>query len=248
MRWHGAAIAAYACACGRVAFDATGDAFVPGATVLVDIPDFTSCSLSGLRLTGNAACNGGALELTGPAVDQGGAVWLDPPITLSPSTRIFFEARFEITMTGGAPGDGFAFVAHSDPRGATTMGGNGDGLGFAGIVPSVDVGFDTFQNAWDTYPQTLGVHLDGDWMTPAQDAASAIDMAAAPFSIWVDYDRPSDTVSVSNGDGAKPAVPLLTYAQPITNLGTQVWLGMTASTGDAFGAHRLLALRIAMIP
>ncbi len=59
-------------------------------------------------------------------------------------------------------GDGFAFVLHSDRRGAKAIGGNGENLGFGGIENSIAIKFDTWTNTQegsnDPFHDHISIH------------------------------------------------------------------------------------------
>ena len=212
-------------------------------TVVVDFPTFASCP-SEIQLVGDAACRGGAIVLTDPVNGSVGAFWLTPPVDVLPQSKLFVTATIELAMGGTLEGDGFAFVAQATAAGASALGGLGDGLGFSGLMPSLAVSFDTYQNGWDPFAQTIGVHVNGDWMFPVQEAASPIDMTAAPFTIWIDY---AQTTTIAAGTGAKPS-PALVSTPTLAGVGSPVWFGMTASCGSAVFEHRVLSLRIELEP
>ncbi|HEX3887081.1 MAG TPA: PEPxxWA-CTERM sorting domain-containing protein [Phenylobacterium sp.] len=100
----------------------------------------------GLTLAGNATTTGSpkVLRVVGANFDEAGAAYNTNAFTLGSSDT--FSTQFQFQMSGGGginPADGFTFVVAANPTG---LGGEGFGLGYAGVANSVAVEFDTFYN------------------------------------------------------------------------------------------------------
>ncbi len=80
------------------------------------------------------------IRLTPNLPNQSGSAWYPDKINLTSSFRIEAELYFGGSDAGA---DGIAFVLQPV---STAIGGAGSGMGYFGIVPSVAVEFDTYQN------------------------------------------------------------------------------------------------------
>ena len=93
--------------------------------------------------------------LTQPYNNQAGFVWYDTYMLLNYD----FDMTFEIYLgdrDGGA--DGIAFVMQPNSTGSGAAGG---GIGYAGILPSIAVEYDTWQNDDPTWDH-IAVHRNGN--------------------------------------------------------------------------------------
>jgi gliding motility-associated-like protein len=89
---------------------------------------------------------------------QAGQIWYITPVSLTHR----FDIQFEMYLgakpyTVGADGICFVFQQQS-----INAGGNGGGLGFSGITPSIAVEFDTFENYWDPPFCHTAIEKNGD--------------------------------------------------------------------------------------
>ncbi len=208
---------------------------------LLDYPSFTA---QGLDLNGNATISGGSLQLTSLGAQQAGSAFYQTPIAVDGDTS--FQSAFSFTLDGGAGGaDGFAFLVQNTAAGTSALGGAGGFLGYDGIGPeTLAVEFDTFQNpGWDPYTNQIGITVGGEVET-------SVDTATAPFTMnngqtyfaWVDYDGPSDTLSVYlSQTSEKPgsAVMQTTGLELDTIVGNSAYLGFSGATGGLLNAHRI---------
>ena len=231
--------------CGRIDFDVRADAETRG----FDHPSFTTCDDS-LALVGVANCTNGNIELTSATMSVAGAVWAVPPIAITPTTRFSMEAAFVFTPTGTGA-DGVALVVQASSQGSDALGVVGSGLGYYGIVPSLVLEVDPFQNTWDAYSNELAFVVGGDATVAAAAApASPIGFAnGLPFHVWFDYDANTQRAEafVSN-TGTKPPTPLVMVTDDLTRLGGQAWFGVTASTGQFVERQELLAWKLVVMP
>jgi gliding motility-associated-like protein len=98
--------------------------------------------------------------LTPNSPTQKGSVWNNNRIDLSQSFDFTFQVFLGCTDNNGA--DGMAFVLQPI---STTVGGNGGGMGFGLINPSVGVTLDTYQNSnpdSDPFYDHIAIQLNGD--------------------------------------------------------------------------------------
>ena len=98
--------------------------------------------------------------LTPAIATQSGSVWNNYKIDLSQSFTFTFDVFLGNTDANGA--DGIAFVLQPI---STSIGGNGSGLGFGGISPSIGVTLDTYQNSSpdnDPFYDHIAIQKNGD--------------------------------------------------------------------------------------
>ncbi|WP_445381302.1 lectin-like domain-containing protein [Robiginitalea sp. IMCC43444] len=106
---------------------------------------FSSSTFSQLDATtaGSASDLGGNCYIITPdLLNQTGAVWYNNGIDFADDFTIYYQAFFGSKDANGA--DGMAFVMKGTPT--PVIGGNGGGMGYAGIPNSLIIEFDTFQN------------------------------------------------------------------------------------------------------
>ena len=116
---------------------------------------------------------------------ENSTAWFTIPQTVSGGFTTYFKFQIHTAAICCNPADGFAFVVQDAPSSDTSYGANGQGgikalgggaggLGYAGILNSFAVEFDTSQNSWDPSPnhvavqscgtQTNGPVHSGTWM------------------------------------------------------------------------------------
>ncbi|MFG0262054.1 MAG: DUF4347 domain-containing protein, partial [Novipirellula sp. JB048] len=131
-------------------------------TTLVDVYRFSASDP--IRLNAGASLTGdAALQLTSAAKYQAGSAFHATPVSLRESTS--FETQFSFEISGGvgaAGADGIAFVLQNSPQGAAAVGGNAGWLGYGGIGNSIAIELDSWQNAWDSYSNEVGLSAGGD--------------------------------------------------------------------------------------
>lgn len=176
---------------------------------------------------------GGAAQLLGSdcirlTPDQpyvGGSAWFRSPIDLSRP----FEMRLSLVLgpKDAEGADGIAFVFH--PTMAT--GFRGEGMGFAGLAPSLGIEFDTYRNVHldDPAADHLAVMLDGDrWHAPgtALELGNLEDGARHPLRIVWDPGAQRLLISLDNRVVLRTTLDLVGhFGRPV------VYWGMTAATG-----------------
>ena len=80
--------------------------------------------------------------ITRDILNQAGGVWYDNPIDFDEDFFILYQNDFGFKDANGADGMAIVFKSTATPE----LGGVGGGLGYEGILPSLVVEFDTFQN------------------------------------------------------------------------------------------------------
>ncbi len=110
----------------------------------------------------------GCIQLTEEITNQAGSVWYDTLISLENDFNVDFYINLGSLDAGGA--DGIAFVLQPV---STGLGSSGGGIGYEGIEPSIDVEFDTWQNAEKNDPVYDHVSIMQDGVLD-HDAATAL--------------------------------------------------------------------------
>lgn len=238
--------------CGTVTrtLDVTPGVLEP-ILVFSDFSDVSAWTLNGRAGTiGNPVLDDASrrvLRLTSSFSESGSAFVSNPvPLAADSSFRAFF--RFRISLPGGAAdpdglgADGMAFVVQNV---ANTAGGLGGGIGYQGILQSVGVEFDTWDNgAWDDFSGNhVGIDVAGNIDSIVQAPVARRMNDGDVWSAWVDYDGRSDRLEVRiDVAGVRPALPIVTTTVDLPAIlgGTDAFVGFTSGTGAAYGAHDVL--------
>ncbi|HEY8171155.1 MAG TPA: PKD domain-containing protein [Candidatus Limnocylindria bacterium] len=218
---------------------------VSAGSTTVSFADFGDTSL--LQINGNAATavEGGAtvLRLTPAAGDQSGSAFLIDGITLEADAS--FSTSFEFQITGEAGGigdgdgggaDGLAFVVQTV---SNTAGGSGGGIGYEGIVDSIAIEFDTYDNG-EISGNHVGLDLGG-----SVASVTAVDIPTRMndgniWYAWIDYDGATDTLEVRLDQvNVRPALATLTATVDVSTVigATTAFVGFTSGTGAGWGNH-----------
>lgn len=213
---------------------------------------FSSFSATtGLTLNSSAAAtttDGAVLSLVDSHRNDRGSAFTTTTRNVSAFSTSF---QFRISHPGGSAdptgsvgADGIAFVIQR--AGNTSLGSNGENLGYSGILQSIAVEFDTFKNTTQLDPNsnhigvdTLGslISLSTVNVTPNFDDGNL-------WTAWIDYNGSTLEVRASE-NGIRPVTALLSYSLSLTMLnttlgGTSAYVGFTSATGGAYGDHDIL--------
>ncbi|MCM8595550.1 L-type lectin-domain containing protein [Accumulibacter sp.] len=217
------------------------------ATTLI-YNDFSS--VSGLKLNGNAAQAGNVLRVTPANYNQSGSAFSQTAISLASNVSFSSAFSFRITNSGGSSdgdglgADGITFTVQTV---SNTAGGIGGGIGYAGILNSVAIEYDTWDNGTsfnDPNGNHVGVDLAGD-IASVQTAVVGTRMNDGNvWYSWVDYDGTTKNLEVRlSQSSSRPAAAILTGNVDLAAaLGTtNAYVGFTSGTGAAFGDHDILS-------
>ena len=183
----------------------------------------------------NAYNNGGNCYVLTPDLGgQQGAAWDNTQVNLSQPLTIQYNMFFGMNDAGA---DGIAFVLQNQGTGA--IGQAGGGIGYGGIIPSVVVEFDTYQNGWDPVADHVALTLNGDYdHTSGTNAGNPVVSFGSNIedgnwhSVQISWDPATFTLQVY-----VDCQLMLTYTNDIVNNifggNPMVWWGFTASTGGA---------------
>ena len=178
---------------------------------------------------------------------QASALFLDKKIAGSESGFSTYFVMDVYKTNSSKPADGFVFLL----AGATNeLGSTGGGLGYSGILKSIGIEFDFWNNENIEPPVhttifTNGVHSSG--FTPENGAiidnqfenvwnGKTLDQIVRSYNIWIDYNKTSQEVYLRvSFDGDRPETVTKTFNNiSIDNTaGSSYFAGFTAATGGS---------------
>ena len=218
---------------------------VAETAITAALPNFSGSNGALLQKNGDTAISGGSLRLTRSQGTIYGTAFLKDLVTL-PTNRSF-SAYFTFRITepkcglgGGA--DGLTFIVQTDSSSVGSMGG---GIGYAGILPSVAVEFDTFKNNEFKDPNSnhIGISLNGDPESVATVNAPFPLIDGNVYHAWVDYDGRNNVLQVRLGDtDSRPSEATISHKVELESIfGDRVYAGFTAATGTCSEQHEILS-------
>jgi hypothetical protein len=208
--------------------------------------DFSSTT--GLQLNGSAAAvdgsNRNVLRVTSSQQSESGSVFSTSAVTLgadvSFSTKFAFN--FNHPLNGGADGLVFAVQTVSN-----TAGGNGGGIGYAGLNHSVGIEFDNWNNgAGDGNSDNhVGIDLNGNTNSAALNTNLPVILdSGQDLFAWIDYNGATDQLEVRlSGTDSRPTNALLDYTVDLVSIlgTTNAYVGFTSGTGWAGDNHDVIS-------
>ncbi len=230
------------------------------AQVTTSVPGWT---LNGSAIIEKLPDGGGyRLRLTPNQTGQAGSAFLSKPIAFHTGNTFSYFFQFQMTDANFQASDGMTFVLQTE--GPTALGGNGGCLGYAGsgsncppytggIMPSVAVEFDTFQNnPYDINDNHVAILTGGqlndmDPQTPygvtncQPTGAFGCMNNGDVWSIWIDFDGTSLHVAVADDSDRRPA-NLIDYPIDIPGIldHSSAYIGFTAGTGAGDENHYVM--------
>lgn len=232
-----------------------GTAATGAQATLVSFSDFSSTA--GLTLNGDTLANvnngidpNAVLRLTSATGNQSGSAFSTDTINASTFSTFF---TFRITEPGGrvfdcnseAGADGLVFVAQSV---SSSIGGAGQGIGYAGIGNSVGVEFDTWCNAANNDPSSnhIGIDINGS-VNHGAGSPNTLNVATnfdngLLWSAWIDYDG-TDLEVRANQTGVRPVDAMLSRTLDLASILGQptAYVGFTSGTGADWGDHDIVS-------
>ncbi len=195
-------------------------------------------SAAGLSANGNASVKGSVIVLTNPTTDAGryqdSSVFFKSPVNVQSFNTDF---NFELTS---ASGDGFTFAIQNNSP--TSLGANGDGLGYLGIPNSVAIKFDLYNNAGEG-PDSTGIFTNGALPTvPAIDLTpSGINLHSGDMMhAHMSYDGNALTMTLTDlVTNASFTYPFVVDIPTIVG-GSTAYVGFTAGTGSLTAVQEIL--------
>jgi hypothetical protein len=197
---------------------AASESAVAEVEISAAVPHFLGANGDLFKKNGDAKIDGTGLQLTRSSGTLYGTAFYKDLITLSPH-RSFVQTDSD------------------------SVGSMGGGIGYAGILPSVAVEFDTFKNTefGDEDGNHIGISVDGDPESKAKVAAPFPLSNGALYHAWVDYDGKQNTMQVRlSATDARPSTPTLSYKVDLESImGQEVFVGFTAATGSCWERHEI---------
>jgi hypothetical protein len=201
-----------------------------------------------LTLNGNAHFSGSpaVLRLTDSAFSQSGSAFSNTKISLtnnSFSTAFSFQisAPAGISDGDGQGADGLTFTIQTV---SNTTGGAGGGIGYQGILKSVAVEFDTYDNG-EISGNHVAIDTNGNLNNLfATNIPTRMNNGNVWYS-WIDYDNTSHLLEVRiSQNSTRPVAALIatTTIDVAAILGSnEAYVGFTSGTGSAYGNHDILS-------
>ena len=149
-----------------------------------------------------------------------------------------FTTDFVFQMSNPV-GDGMTFTIQND--GTTALGGDGGGLGYAGIAKSVAIKFDLFSNAGEG-PNSTGLYLDGVAPTvPAIDLSGAgINLHGGDFiHAHMTYDGTNLYLTLTDTDTLATWSHSFAVNIPAVVGGNTAYVGFTGGTGGTSSSDKV---------
>ncbi len=207
--------------------------------------DFASfASSSGLTTNGKASVVAPVLRLTQNIAGQVGSAFLSSPMPLGPDSS--FSTRFVFRMHGAADGsDGLTFIVQG--VGATALGGQGNGIGYAGIARSLAIELDADKDGGDPNGNHIGILSNGSRSPHLATSTPPFDMEdGQSHTLWAEYNGTANTLRVYIAQGivtqrpASPAITLTGIDLPAL-VGTNAWFGFSAAAAKPANYHDISA-------
>ncbi len=197
-----------------------------------------------LRLNGSASISGSALQLT-PSEGGYGSAFFTAPLIVTEDTSFKTSFEFRIRDGQGTNGaDGFTFVIQNSPTQLTALSTvAGEGLGYQGTSNSLAIEFDTYKNEFDINNNHIAVLTNGNVRLPLAVRSAPMDLNSGnSIFVWVDYNGNGNQLSIYlSNNNQKPDEAWLTASVDLRALvGSQAYLGFTASTGGLTNRHEIL--------
>jgi hypothetical protein len=206
-----------------------------GATAAIADPVVDGFGRSVLRLTNN--------------LSQSGSAFLTSPISLASNVSFSTAFRFRISDpqgisdSDGQGADGIVFVVQTV---SNTAGGGGGGIGYQGILNSVGVELDTWNNGGslnDPNGNHVGINVGGGFNGATATVGTRMNNGADWYA-WVDYDGDADVIELRlSTTNVRPDDPVLSRdVDLVPVLGTATaFIGFTSGTGAAGGDHDIIS-------
>ena len=214
--------------------------YVPGPPVPISVPappvpsyaaGFTAGSMS---LNGGAAITGNALVLTDGNPNEARSAFFTTAVNIQQFTTNF---QFQLL---NANADGFTFTIQGNTP--TALGSTGGDLGYHGILHSVAIKFDLYNNAGEGKDST-GLYINGARPTvPAIDLSSTgINLHSGDtFNALLTYDGTTLTVVITDEVTNASATQSYTVNIPSTVGGTTAYVGFTGGSGGTTAIQEIV--------
>jgi len=206
-------------------------------------------STAGLQLNGNATAtvddsNRNVLRVTPSKGGQSGSAFSTSAVTLGSDVSFSTKFSFNINHPFNGGADGLVFVVQTV---SNTAGGGGGGIGYAGLLNSVGIEFDNWNNGSGdgNSGNHVGIDINGSVNSVALNTNLPVILdSGEDLFAWIDYNGATDLLDVrlSNVD-SRPLASLLSYKVDLVSvLGTpNAFVGFTSGTGAAGANHDVIS-------
>ncbi|HEY9364698.1 MAG TPA: PKD domain-containing protein [Chitinophagaceae bacterium] len=185
------------------------------------------------------SCNCYTLTTTSPK-PQSGSVWNANKIDLEKSFDFIFNIFLGCQDTGA---DGIVYILQPI---STSVGASGEGMGFSGVVPSIGIALDTWQNfnlndpAYDhiSIQKNGNVNHSGDLAGPVPISATSNDVEDCQWhTLRISWEPSSQWLKVFF-DGVKRVETQVDLIGSIFNNDPKVYWGFTGATGGSVNLQK----------
>ena len=231
--------------------DVAGLAVAPAQAALVmNYADFSDTT--GLTLNGNAAQAGNRLRVTPAFGNQAGSAFSTNKVSLATGAAFSTYFQFEFSSPGGISdgegvgADGLVFVVQTV---ANNVGSSGGGIGYQGILNSVGVEFDNWNNGGvdDNNGNHVGIDINGNIDSVVQANIATNFNGSGIWNAWIDYDADTDWLEVRlTQDSLRPLLATLAYNVDLASVlgSNEAFVGFTSGTGGAWANHDVLSWQL----
>lgn len=189
----------------------------------------------------------GCFRLTEEVDYRSGSLWYKKPIDLSKDFALELSVRLGCIDELGADGMVFVFTPRENQLGYV-----GEGIGFAGLVPSVGIEIDTYRNYHlnDPVEDHIAIMLNGrvghrsDLVGP-QAIPNIEDCTRHSFVIFWQANNQKLIIQL---DQREIAAVQANFVVDIFGGNTQVYWGVTAATGRKVNIHEVCFNRLSYLP
>ncbi len=181
-------------------------------------------SAAKLTYNGSAAIVGSNAELTNGGGGQTGSVFSTTPLDITKFSTTF---NFQLTNPGA---DGMTFTIQGN--GPTALGGGGGGLGYQGMLKSVAIKFDLYNNAGEGINST-GLYINGapPYVPFIDLTPSGIDLHSSDvFTTTLSYDGTTLAMIITDTQTHSSFSQNFVVNIP-GNTGASAYVGFTGGTG-----------------
>jgi hypothetical protein len=165
------------------------------------------------NLVGTAIKLNDSIRMTRAITGQAGNFFYNKPIIFVDRNNqlIDWSVNYVFSMGGGNRADGITFILQSK---SLDEGGSGGGIGYSGILNSVGIGYDTYDNGlFDPDNNHIELNVNGSVTNPLATNTPSFDMCGSNGTDkyiynWITYVGSSKTLNVYiNTENVKPINP-----------------------------------------
>jgi Legume lectin domain/Chitobiase/beta-hexosaminidase C-terminal domain len=199
-----------------------------------------SSAASSMTFNGKTVLNDTRLQLTDGLANEAGSAWFNAPVNIQNFTNDF---TFQLS---NAQADGITFTIQN--TGVTALGPTGGGLGYGpdtpggtgGILKSVAIKFDLYDNAGEGADST-GLYTNGvSPTTPATDMTGKVDLHSGDtFSVHMVYNGTTLTMTITDGVTSATFTTSWTVNIPSIVGGNTAFVGFTGGTGGLSASQKI---------